>query len=87
VAERACQRFAGEHEGQLNLAKVLGVDAGETVDCEWAFRRLLGIDEGEEIDNEQLVRLLLGIDDHEDLDSEQVLRLLDTAAADGRTGG
>ena len=70
-----------------HLAKVLGIDAGETVDCEWTFRTLLGLDEGEEIDNEQLVRLLLGIDDHEDLDTGHVLKLLETAATAGRTGG
>jgi hypothetical protein len=69
-----------------HIAEVLGVEADETVDCEWLFRRMLGLDEGEAIDNEQLVRLLLGIDESDDLDTEQVVKLLEHAVAAEKPG-
>jgi hypothetical protein len=58
-----------------HMAKILGVEADETVDCEWLFRKLLGLDEGESIDNEQLVRLLLGIDGSGDLSGGRTTQL------------
>jgi hypothetical protein len=69
-----------------HVAEVLGIEADETIDCEWLFRRLLGLDEGEAIDSEQLVRLLLGIDEGDDLDPEQVIKLLEHAVAADEPG-
>lgn len=66
------------------LAVVLGLRAGQPLNCEWAFRTMLGLGEGETVDNEQLVRLLLGIDEQESLDTEQVLRRMETTLAGAR---